>query len=121
MTTGSLLTTGALIGWAAVGSLWQLYADFVVLGLAMALVLYDPAFAVIAKLFQPSPRRALTILTLFGGLAAIIFTPLTQWLVHSLDWRGALVALAIIAAFTTVLPHAAFLRGGGRTVQAGLV
>jgi predicted MFS family arabinose efflux permease len=111
MTTGSLLATGALIGWASVGSLWQLYADFAALGVAMALVLYDPAFAVIAKLFHPSPRRALTVLTLFGGLAAIIFTPLTQWLVQASDWRAALVALALIAAVTTVLPNAAFLPG----------
>jgi MFS family permease len=109
MTVGSLLGTGALLGWAALGSLWQLYVDFAVLGLAMALVLYDPAFSVIAKLFQPSPRRALTALTLFGGLAAIIFTPLTEWLVQSAGWRGALIFLALIAAVATVLPNAAFL------------
>src|SRR5437879_12457218 len=89
MTLGSLLATGALVGWSLVGSLWQLYADFAVLGVAMAFVLYDPAFAVIAKLFRPSPRRALTVLTLFGGLAGIIFTPLTEGLVQGVDWLGA--------------------------------
>src|SRR2546429_8336325 len=98
MTLGSLLATGALVGWSLVGSLWQLYADFAVLGVAMALVLYDPAFAVIAKLFRPSPRRALTVLTLFGGLAGIVFTPLTEWLVQSGNLRGRLIALWVFAA-----------------------
>jgi predicted MFS family arabinose efflux permease len=84
----------------------------------MALVLYDPAFTVIAKLFHPSPRRALTVLTLFGGLAAIIFTPLTEWLVEASDWRGALVVLALIAVVATVLPHAAFLPGWNRRSRA---
>src|SRR5688572_5260250 len=109
MTAGSLLAAGSLGAWAVVDSQWALYAVFVVLGVAMALVLYAPAFTVIAKLFWPTPRRALTILTLVGGLAGIVFTPLTQGLLEVTDWRGALGVLAGLALVATALPHAAFL------------
>jgi predicted MFS family arabinose efflux permease len=111
MTAGSLLAAAGLAGWATADSQWALYAVFAVLGVAMALVLYAPAFTVIAKLFWPTPRRALTILTLAGGLAGIVFTPLTQWLVEVTDWRGALLALAGVALLATAVPHALFLPG----------
>lgn len=101
--------TGELVGWAAISSLWQLYGVFALMGIAMAAVLYGPAFTVIAKLFWPAPRRAMTVLTLVGGLAAILFTPLTQWLVQSTGWRATLIILAGITVVLTALPHAAFM------------
>jgi MFS family permease len=109
MTFGSLLAVGGLIAWSAVSSLWQLYAVFALLGVAMALVLYPAAFAVVTKLYWPSPRRALTALTIVGGLAGIVFTPLTEWLVEGIHWRAALIVLAAVALLATVVPHAAFL------------
>jgi predicted MFS family arabinose efflux permease len=112
MTFGSLLAGAALLCWAAVTSLWQLYAVFGVMGIAMATLLYGPAFTVLAKLFWPSPRRALTVLTLFGGLAGIVFTPLTDGLVQSTSWRTTLVVLAGVAVLLTAIPHAVFLPRG---------
>jgi MFS family permease len=109
MTIGSLVATGALIVWATISSLWQLYAVFALMGTAMATVLYGPAFTVVAKLFWPSPRRALTLLTLFGALAGVIFTPLTDWLVQSTGWRSTLIILACITLVLTAVPHAVFL------------
>jgi hypothetical protein len=49
---------------------------FAGLGLAMAAVLYDPAFAVLAVWFDRRRRRAMTMLTLVAGLASTIFVPL---------------------------------------------
>jgi MFS family permease len=111
MTAGSVIAVLALLGWSQVGELWQLYALFVPLGVAMALTLYEPAFATIAAWFAGrSPRRALTILTLFGGLASAVFTPLATWLLELQDWRGALVTLALIVLLLAALPHGALLR-----------
>ncbi|MDX6667293.1 MAG: hypothetical protein QOK04_673, partial [Solirubrobacteraceae bacterium] len=109
MTFGSLIAAASLVGWAAVSSLWQLYAVFAFMGVAMAAVLYGPAFAVLAKLFWPTPRRAMTVLTLFGGLAAILFTPLTEWLVQMIGWRATLIILGGLAVVLTAIPHAAFM------------
>jgi MFS family permease len=113
MTAGSLIGALALLAWSQVGELWQLYALFVPLGVAMALTLYEPAFATLAAWFADrSPRRALTVLTVFGGLASTVFTPLATWLLDLQGWRGALVTLALIVLFLAALPHAVFLRKG---------
>jgi MFS family permease len=47
MTTGSLVATGLVVAWSHVRTLAQLYAVLIGIGLTMAMVLYEPAFAVI--------------------------------------------------------------------------
>jgi MFS family permease len=121
MSVGSVIGALSLLAWSQVGELWQLYALFVPLGVAMALTLYEPAFATVAAWFAgSSPRRALTVLTLFGGLASAVFTPLATWLLDLQGWRGALVTLALAVLVLAALPHAVFLRrrpaaGGAET------
>lgn len=69
MTVGSLLASVLVGAWSRVENLAGLYAIFGGLGVAMAAVLYDPAFAVLTMWFSRKRRRAFTILTLFAGLA----------------------------------------------------
>ena len=66
MTFGSVLAAFALAGWAVVRSIPAFYALGVVLGIAMALVLYEPTFAVVARWFSRKRSRALTVLTFLG-------------------------------------------------------
>lgn len=110
MTAGSLLATFLLLAWSHVSDLLLFYTIWAGLGLAMALVLYEPAFATVAKWFEQKRRQALTTLTLVGGLASVLFTPFNNWLVTQLGWRHALLSLAGLLALTTVLPHALLLR-----------
>src|SRR6185503_2911635 len=51
MTLGSVLTALALLGWAVVQSVAMFYGLGAVLGIAMALVLYEPTFTVVASWF----------------------------------------------------------------------
>jgi predicted MFS family arabinose efflux permease len=53
-------------------------------------------FAVVARAVPTDYRRAITTITLLGGLASTAFIPLTQALVDLLGWRHALLALAMI-------------------------
>src|SRR3712207_7628844 len=76
----------------------------------MAATLYEPAFAVLAKWFERGRGRALLLVTLAGGLASTIFLPLSAWLVGVQGWRGALLALAVLLALFTIVPHALVLR-----------
>ena len=110
MTLGSMAGAVLLLGWAAVEDLLVFYLVWVGIGLAMAATLYEPAFAVLAKWFERSRARALLLVTLAGGLASTIFLPLSAWLVEAQGWRGALLTLAAVLAFLTVLPHALVLR-----------
>lgn len=96
MTAGAVLGSIAVALWSLVTELWQLYAVCVLVGVASALALYEAAFAVTARLVPGAYRRAITAITLLGGLASTAFIPLTHWLVDGLGWRQALLVLAAI-------------------------
>jgi MFS family permease len=93
MTLSSLLGGLLLLAWARVESPWAFYLIWVLIGVSMAGVLYEPAFAVITATFGPDARRAITALTLVGGFASTVFMPLTQLLITTLGWRQALLVL----------------------------
>lgn len=96
MVLGSLLMAAGLFLLSQVQAAAAFYAVWALLGVAMALTLYDPAFAVVTRAFALNHRRAITVLTLFGGLASTVFWPLTQALIDELGWRGAVQVLALI-------------------------
>ena len=110
MTAGSLLASLVLWAWAHVAEPWHYGLVMVGLGAAHALVLYEPAFVIIATWFRRQRGRALTVLTFFGALASAVGIPLCAWLVGQLGWRAALEALALLIALTTIAPHALVLR-----------
>ena len=109
MTLGSLLGAAALVAWGGVTSLPVFYALWIALGVAMAATLYEPAFTTVAAWF-PRRERALTVLTTIGGLASVIYLPVTALLVEWLGWREALLALAGVVLMGAALPHALALR-----------
>jgi len=117
MTTGSCLAAGLLLAWSRVHSLGALYLVWGAMGLAMAAILYEPAFAAIVQWFPYRRDRALLILTLAGGLASTIFLPITAALLERFGWRTAIEMLAVFLAVTTVPIHALVLRPA-RTVPS---
>lgn len=110
MTAGSIGATIMVLAWSMVQSLPVFFLIWAGIGLAMSAVLYEPAFVVVATWFRRDRTRALAVLTFTGGLASVVFLPLTNWLVEGYGWRDALAILAIILAVTTVIPHALFVR-----------
>ena len=110
MTLGSCAGTLLLVLWARVESLHALYLVWAGIGLTMATVLYEPAFAVLAKWFVHDRERGFTILTLAAGLASTIFNPISSWLAGWLGWRQAVLVLAGFMGATTIPMHALLLR-----------
>ncbi len=92
---GASVLAGLLfVAWSQVTSLAAFYAVFAVLGALQAALLYDPAFAVIARRVGAAhARRSITALTLWGGFASTVFVPLDQLLIDQFGWRGALMVL----------------------------
>lgn len=109
MAAGSLLGAAALVAWANVTTLPVYYGIWVILGVAMAATLYEPAFATVAAWF-PQRERALTVLTTLGGFASVIYLPVNALLVEHVGWRMALLLLAAILLVGAALPHAIVLR-----------
>jgi cyanate permease len=110
MTTGSVLAVAVVAAWSQVRETWQVYAVFAALGVAGAMVLYEPAFAVVVRWFDRHRARALLVVTLVAGFASTIFVPTAAALEQTVGWRDALLVLAGVLAVTTVLPHALVLR-----------
>jgi MFS family permease len=110
MTGGSIAAGALLLLWSFVDSIFGLYLVWMALGVTMSMVLYEPAFAVVAVWFDRKRSHALTALTLTAGLASVIFLPLTGYLTDTYGWREALRVLAIILWLITVPLHALVLR-----------
>ena len=116
MTAGSIAGTALVLAWSQVDGLAGFYLLWFAIGLVMAVVLYEPAFTVLAKWFPDADqrRRAMTALTLVAALASFIFLPLAQALVDAHGWRDALVILAVILGAITIPLHAVVLRRAPR-------
>jgi MFS family permease len=110
MTGGSVLATLALVVLATASTLPVFAVGWILAGVAMAGVLYAPAFAAITIWFGPDRVRALTAVTLVAGLASTVFAPLTAALSNDLSWRSTYLILALVLAVLTIAPHAIFLR-----------
>lgn len=110
MTAGSALAALLVLAWSRASNLVELYLVFAGIGVAMALVLYEPAFVVITRWFHVRQRAALTALTLIAAWASFIFSPLTERLVADYGWRDATARLALVLALITIPLHALVLR-----------
>lgn len=110
MTAGSVLAglAVALVAWSP--NLLVFALSWALAGVAMAGVLYQPAFAALTRWYAPRHLPALATLTLVAGLASTIFAPLTAGLAEHLDWRLVYLVLAIVLTVTTVPTHALLLR-----------
>jgi predicted MFS family arabinose efflux permease len=98
-----------------VEQLWQLYAVFVLMGLASAASLYEAAFPVVVAVSTPQRRdRDLLTVTIVAGFASSIFYPLTGLLLHQYGWRTTLVVLAVILAVLAVPVHSGLVPARGR-------
>jgi MFS family permease len=108
---GSVLASVGTVMWSQAHTVFAYYLSWSVIGIAMGMVLYEPAFVVVTKWFAgESRRKALTIVTLLAGLASTIFVPLEERLIRSYGWRDALLILAAVLAVVTVPLHTFVLR-----------
>lgn len=106
MTAGSILGALSILVIATAPNLTVFAAGWLLAGLAMASTFYLPAFAALTRWWAPDHVRALTIVTLVGGLASTVFAPLTAALANHLSWRATYLVLGGILAVVTVPAHA---------------
>jgi len=92
---GGIAGALVLLAWSAVESLWAFYAIWFAMGLVHATALWSPAMAVVVSLAK-QPMRVITGITFMTGFTATVFLPMTEALIQSLGWRGALWVLAAI-------------------------
>lgn len=80
----------------------SLVLAWIVLGIGMALGLYDTAFAALAAMYGRAARSPITGITLMAGFASTIGWPVSAWLDHAIGWRGACLAWAAVHLAVTL-------------------
>jgi predicted MFS family arabinose efflux permease len=73
-----------------------LFSAWAVLGVGMALGLYDSGFAALASIYGDNARGPITGITLFAGFASTISWPLSTVLNEAVGWRETCLAWAIL-------------------------
>ena len=111
MTAGSALAAVLMFAWSQVHSLMLFYIIWIGLGACQSVTLYEPAFAVITRVYGPRFRQAIMIMTFVGGLASTFGIPFAQLLIERIDWRPTLIVLAAINLGVAVFIHWPFVPG----------
>jgi MFS family permease len=83
-----VLSAGLVLLGLAQGVL-SLAIAWIVLGMGMAMGLYDPAFAALTRLYGRAARGPITGITLIAGFASTIGWPASAWFEHAFGWRDA--------------------------------
>ena len=112
MTGGSLLAALLLLVWSRVDSLPVFYALWIGLGVCQAVILYEPAFAVITRVYGPRYKQAILLMTFLGGLASTFGIPFAQLLIERMGWRPTLDVLAVVMLGVGAM-HWLFVPGPG--------
>lgn len=111
LTLGSALAGAGFWLWSAATTLPGLYTAWVLLGAAMAMTLYEPAFNLLTRRFPEHYRQGITALTLVGGFASTLSFPAVAWLLAVLDWRDALRVIGSVLLLGVTPLHAWALHG----------
>jgi len=128
MSFGSATAAVALFCISRVHSPFALYAAWALAGFAMAMTMYDAAFATLSQHSGDRYRKALTALTLMGGLASTVFWPTSLKGLEWFGWRDTMMFFAALQVAVCLplhlllVPRLASPDGSGRagaTAEAG--
>ena len=113
------MQVSALLAIAHVHSVMALYLAWGIAGIAMAMTMYDAAFATLSQHTGTSYRTALTALTLMGGLASTVFWPTSLKGLEWFGWRDTMAFFALLQFLVCLPLHLAFVpRGASATAYA---
>jgi MFS family permease len=90
--TGSAILGGLLLALLSrVSALWQFYAVWLGLGIAIAGCHYEATFAILTRTMGDDARRAITRVTLISGFAGTVSFQATEFVATRWGWQGAVL------------------------------
>jgi MFS family permease len=102
LATSNVVLAAGLAGLAMVEGIVGLTIAWLVLGIGMAIGLYDPAFATLTRLYGRDARSSITGITLIAGFASTVGWPASAWFEHAFGWRGACLIWAGLHLFAAL-------------------
>ncbi len=119
MVCGSLIAGLSLMALSLVEGRNGLFAAILLAEGAGMFVLYNVAFASVARLDLKIPaKQSISIITLFGGVASTIFWPLTLALFNRLGWEATWVILGLAYLIVCIPIHFLVLAGAEKDPDA---
>lgn len=109
MSAGSLGAALLLVAWSQVTSLTMLYVLWLLMGVCLSTILYEPAFMVMGRHCGADARRAITSMTLIAGFASTVGIPLIETLLAHFPWRQVLGMLAAMHVLICLPIHGIFV------------
>lgn len=106
---GGIAGAMALLAWSQAPSYPLLLTAWIAIGLAAPFVFYETVFfAVMQQPLRSAQRRALSTITIVGGLASTVYIPLVGMVADIAGWRIAVLGTALVffVTFATVVPTA---------------
>lgn len=97
MIAGQVVTAVGLVLLSFAWSVASWYGAWTVLGVGMALALYDTAFSTIGRLLGAESRPAITGVTFIAGFGGTLGFPMGTWLAAHWGWRWAVLLYAAVA------------------------
>lgn len=119
MAAGSVIAATALVLYSVARGPFTVALAAAVAGVALAICLYEAAFIALGQVAAERHRKAVTALTLFGGFASTLSWPFSQWLLHMVGWRGALLTYAALQLLVCLPLHWRMLPRRVQTKPAG--
>ncbi|HEV8189870.1 MAG TPA: MFS transporter [Ktedonobacterales bacterium] len=110
MSIGSCLGVILVLLWSRVTAPLELYLIWAGLGVASAMLFYEPAFAATATWFTERRRQALTFVAIGGALASVLFVPVANALLLQGGWRNPVLVLALVLGVVTIPLHVGVVR-----------
>jgi MFS family permease len=105
---GLLCLSAAFLLASMLGNLWQFYLFIgVMIGVGVGLVGMVPASALLTRWFRVRLSTAIGIAFSATGTGALLFVPLSQWLIGQLGWRATYQVLAAVVFLA--VPFALFV------------
>lgn len=104
---GMALGATLLMALPVVETVWQFYALWIGIGLAMSASLYEACFTVITRIVGSQARVVITVVTLLGGFAGTLAFPVAHLLTDAYGWQAAVRLFAGMVMFISV-PFAIF-------------
>lgn len=114
--SGAVVAVGLLLMAASQG-LGGFLLAWVVIGVGMAMGLYDTLFATLGALYAEGAGRAITGVTLIAGFASTLSWPTVALLIEQLGWRQACVAYALVLLVVVAPLYCKALPAGGRIAE----
>lgn len=94
LSLSNLVIAAGLVALAMASGPVTLFLAWAILGVAMALGLYDAAFATLTSIYRHEARGAITGITLFAGFASTVSWPVSAVLNDLIGWQGACLVWA---------------------------